>query len=156
MARPGGSGTGQNLEFLSMDFTTEQDQQAIQSLCRIEGRGLLSALRIDFANEVRHLPTYDALDAVHCRVDAEKIGRAAEELLGIPAEQATQAALELLLPDRRRQLALELIREVDSGQRDRGASSNGRQAKGTKPSAIDRANRKAVSRRKNRKRRASA
>ncbi len=134
--------------------STEEDRQAIKKLCRINEKGQLAQLVQDFSFRRRELIEDDPLRIAYVDLDAKEVGRAAEHLLGISADEAIAMARKTMHPDARRELAIEMIHEVD--QRDRADNHRPQQHTSVvKPmSAVDRANRHAALHRN--KRRASA
>ena len=97
----------------------EEDRQAITKLCRIRDNGQLGQLVQDFSFRRRELPDHYPLRIAFVDLDAKEIGRAAEHLLGMSAVDAAAMARKIMHPDRRRELALEMIREADPGDRAR-------------------------------------
>ena len=97
----------------------EEDRQAITKLCRIRDNGQLGQLVQDFSFRRRNLPDDSPLRIAYVDLDAKEIGRAAEHLLGMSAVDAAAMARKIMHPDVRRELALEMIREADPGDRAR-------------------------------------
>ena len=99
--------------------STEEDRQAIKKLCRIHGKGQLDQLVQDFSYRRRELPDHYPPRIAFVDLDAKEIGRAAKHLLGINEDHAKALAIDIMLPDRRRELALGMIQESDPGDRAR-------------------------------------
>ena len=141
-----------------MDYSREQDRQSIAALCRINSDGLLGQLVSDFSFRRRELRDHDPLAGVYVDLAAQEVGRAAEHLLGISADEAKAMARKTMHPDARRELAIEMIRKVDPGDRARDHQRQQQVQPGVigRLSAVDRANRHAAVHRNKTKRRASA
>ena len=97
----------------------EEDRQAIKTLCRIHNKGQLGNLLEDFSFRRRELPDDSPLRIAYVDLDAKEIGRAAKHLLGINEDHAKAIAIDIMHPDRRRELALAMIQESDPGDRAR-------------------------------------
>ncbi len=109
-----------------MHCNTKQRQRAIEALCRIHEMGQLGQLVQDFSFRRRELVEDDPLRIAYVDLDAKEIGRAAEHLLGMSAAAAAAMARKTTHPDACRELALEMIKEADPGDR---ARSHRRQQK---------------------------
>lgn len=129
-----------------MDYSREQDRHSIAALCRINSDGLLGQLVSDFSFRRCKLSDHDPLAGVYVDLDAKEVGRAAEHLLGISADEASAMARKIMLSDGRRELALEMIHEADPGDRARDHRRQQQVQPGVigRLSAVDRANRRAA------------
>ena len=103
-----------------------EDRQAIKKLCRIHGKGQLGQLVQDFSYRRRELPDHYPPRVAFVDLDAKEIGRAAKHLLGINEDHAKAIAIDIMLPDRQRELALAMIQEADLDDRARDHRSQQR------------------------------
>lgn len=86
-------------------------KQHIEKLTAIRVAGLLGDIRAHFAMAARDLDEGDPIAKMHDKLDAEEIGRAAHEMLGVDASEASALALEYLSVDEKRKMAIDLINE---------------------------------------------
>ena len=86
--------------------------RVIQSLCRLDNAGLLDEYLIDVA-EASHGPLDDLERHPEWSYTVSNLSRIVHQLFRVPANQATAAAIQALLPSTRESIALELLDQYE-------------------------------------------